>query len=76
MARETVEAKGRRYLVEGRLVVNAVSADRTAATCRGQGEVYRLGHAGDWFCSCPARGRCAHLVARGLVVTSPNGDPR
>ncbi|MBA3413298.1 MAG: SWIM zinc finger family protein [Actinobacteria bacterium] len=31
--------------------------------------MYRLGYRdGRWACSCPARGRCAHLLALGLVV--------
>jgi uncharacterized Zn finger protein len=77
MARESVEVKARRYLVEGRLVVTAVDVDRIAATCRGDGQLYRLGRGDgeDWWCECPARARCAHLVALGLVVaTSANGN--
>ena len=77
MTRESVEVKAHRYLVEGRLVVREVFRDRIAATCRGDGELYRLGRGDgeDWFCSCPARGRCSHLVALGLVVaTSANGN--
>lgn len=77
MPRESVEVKARRYLVEGRLVVREVFRDRIAATCRGQGQLYRQGHhpVEGWWCECPARGRCAHLVALGLVVaTSANGN--
>jgi hypothetical protein len=69
--REDAAAKGRRYLAEGRLVVRAVDeiAGTVRAACRGDGAVYALGRdRGGWFCSCPARGRCAHLVALGLVV--------
>lgn len=69
MSREPVEAKGRRYLGEGRLTVTRVDEDAVEATCRGGGAVYELGHDGEhWWCGCPARGRCAHLVALGLVV--------
>lgn len=69
--REGVEAKGRRYLVEGRLIVTTVDAsrDRIEATCRGAGEVYQLGHdRGGWWCTCPARTRCSHLTALTMVT--------
>lgn len=66
--REDVEAKARRYLVEGRLVVSAITGDDITATCRGQGGSYDLGHDGGWWCSCPARRRCAHLIALQLVT--------
>jgi uncharacterized Zn finger protein len=71
--REDVQAKGRRYVTEGRLRVIR-SEDRVIrATCRGQGETYRLGydHDSGWFCNCAARGRCCHLVALQLVTTAP-----
>lgn len=71
MTREAAAVKGRRYLTEGRLVVRVLDerAGTVRATCRGDGTVYAVGRdAGGWFCSCPARGRCAHLVALGLVV--------
>ena len=75
MARENAEAKGRRYLAEGRLELVRVDFDTErpvpiAALCRGDGREYRLLYrAGDgWSCDCEARGRCAHLVALGLVV--------
>jgi len=39
------------------------------ASCRGGGSVYALGHDGvAWFCSCPALGLCAHLIALQLVT--------
>ena len=69
--RETIAAKGARYLVEGRLIVRNVDehADIVEAYCRGNGAVHSLGHSGaGWFCSCPARGDCAHLAALRLVV--------
>jgi len=69
-SRESVEAKGRRYVVEGRLIVELVDASRVRATCRGAGSVCEVGWTEDsgWWCSCPARGRCAHLVAVQLVT--------
>jgi uncharacterized Zn finger protein len=70
MTRENVNAKGARYLAEGRLIVTRVSGDRVSASCRGDGEVYELGHelARGWHCDCPARGDCCHLVALRLVT--------
>jgi uncharacterized Zn finger protein len=69
-AREGAEAKGRRYLVEGRLTVSRVDREGVRASCRGAGAVYECGWSAErgWFCSCAARGRCAHLVALMLVV--------
>lgn len=69
MSRETVEEKAKRYLGEGRLVVEHVIGDEIRARCRGRGAEYVLGLEADgWYCSCPARGRCAHLAALELVV--------
>jgi hypothetical protein len=40
-----------------------------AAECRGDGMTYACGYAqNDWYCTCPAKGRCCHLLALGLVV--------
>ena len=69
--REGVDAKGSRYLVEARLRVLQVNEEDgvVMAECRGDGRVYSLGYGqSGWFCSCPARGRCAHLKALGRVV--------
>ena len=67
--REGADTKGRRYLAEGRLTVTRVEGDRVHAECKGQGAVHRLGHdARGWWCSCPARTTCSHLVALQLVV--------
>jgi hypothetical protein len=74
VSRENAAVKGRRYLVEGRLLVTHVEGPRIEASCRGEGAVYKLGFAsGRWRCSCPARSRCAHLVALQLVTVAPNG---
>ncbi len=75
MSRESVHEKGRRYVGEGRLVVEHVAGGVVRARCRGGGAEYRLGRdARGWWCSCPARGRCAHLVALELV-TAPAVEP-
>jgi uncharacterized Zn finger protein len=70
--RENGEAKGRRYVAEGRLVVEEVNERSIRALCRGAGAVYNLSYeAGRWSCTCPAKGRCAHLVALMLVTRRP-----
>lgn len=73
---EAVERKAARYLAEGRLTVRARSGHNVRATCRGGAE-YELGHEPDhgWFCGCPARGICSHLVALQLVTTSRGATP-
>lgn len=69
MPRENAEAKGRRYLLEGRLLVELVDAQAIRARCRGNGKVYRLGYDAErWYCDCPAIGACSHLVALRLVT--------
>lgn len=72
--RESAAVKARRYLVEGRLTISYVDGNTIAATCRGDGQLYRLGHdTGRWYCSCPARTtECSHLAALRLVVLIPN----
>jgi uncharacterized Zn finger protein len=79
MSRENAEDKGRRYLTEARLEVTGRHGDHVLARCRGDGEVYRLGHTVGigWWCRCPARtDRCAHLVALRLVTSRQAPDPR
>jgi hypothetical protein len=70
VSRESAIEKGRRYISEGRLIVRELHEhDGTAlADCRGEGAVWSLGRdERGWWCSCPVRGRCAHLYALGLV---------
>lgn len=76
MTRETVSAKARRYLTEARLVVTTVDGNLITAYCRGQGEIYQLGHHPDrgWWCYCPARGDCAHLLALMTVTIRKRTD--
>lgn len=69
MAREPIDDKAARYLIEGRLVVSRVAAGTVRAHVRGDGSIYELGvDDGRWWCSCPARSRCCHIVALGSVV--------
>ena len=70
--RENAAVKGRRYVAEGRLIVELVANGEVRARCRGDGALYNLGfHGGRWACDCPALGRCSHRVALGLVVAPP-----
>jgi hypothetical protein len=70
--RESASAKGERYLREARLIVEYVDDAVIRATCRGGGAVYFLGHErGRWHCTCPAKGRCAHLNALMVVTRRP-----
>jgi uncharacterized Zn finger protein len=69
MIRENAEVKGRRYLVEGRLVLDRVSDRVVHARVRGDGAVWDVTFQnGRWVCTCPARSKCSHLIATGLVV--------
>ena len=71
MTRERAEAKGRRYLEEGRLIISTAGPSYVDATCRGSGDVHSVTYRrGGWSCSCPALGRCSHLVAL-MLVTAP-----
>ena len=75
-SRESAEAKGRRYLTEGRPEVELVDGRKVIARCRGADDIWKLGYdprARAWRCACPARGRCAHLIALQLVTRRPEG---
>ncbi len=67
---ENAREKGKRYVGEGRLVVDYVSGDgEIRARCRGAGAIYLLGRTdGEWYCDCPALTTCSHLVALMLVT--------
>jgi uncharacterized Zn finger protein len=76
VTRESADAKARRYLAEGRLSVLEVGPGIVRATCRGDGQLYRLGWwRGRWGCTCPAggtfRAACNHVKALRLVVVEP-----
>lgn len=79
---ESAWAKGMRLLASGRLIVQRVDpGGLIVATCRGDsGIVYNLGFDGkEWRCTCPARGRCAHLWALQTVTVRESasiGSPR
>jgi hypothetical protein len=70
VGRENAYAKSRRYLIEGRVIVEAVNSRGVLAKVRGDGRIYTVDYyAGAWSCDCPARSdRCAHLLAVRLVT--------
>lgn len=70
--RENAQAKGRRYLVEGRLVLTEIRPGLIRATCRGAGHVYSLGwtQGGGWRCDCAAKSACSHLHALKTVTVT------
>ena len=69
-AREDAATKSLRLLVAGRLNITRRVADEIEAEVRGDsGEMYSVGHRlGAWWCSCPASGRCSHLISLQRVV--------
>ena len=70
MPRENAEAKAKRYLGEGRIVLIRVSDERVLARVRGDGRVWLvMFEGGVWSCPCPARtDQCSHLRAVRLVT--------
>lgn len=70
MTRESAFNKGRRYLVEGRVVIQTVLRSHVVAAVRGDGAVNTVSHDTyrGWRCTCPAVGPCSHRIAVGLVV--------
>jgi hypothetical protein len=72
MSRESAYAKSVRYLGEARLTIEHVDAEAIRATCRGSDAIYSAGWTPElgWTCSCPALGRCSHLLALMAVTVS------
>lgn len=75
--RENHQAKARRYLAEGRVVIGRVSDKEVRATVRGDGALWTVVFTrGGWRCDCPALTQaCSHVFAVGLV-TAPIGSLR
>ena len=74
--RENALSKGERYLLSGRLTIRLVTPERIEAHVKGDsGHTYRVIYdAGRWSRSCPARTRCAHLIALKRVLTRPGTE--
>jgi uncharacterized Zn finger protein len=67
--RENAQDKGKRYLLEGRVVIVHVDRDSAAAVVRGDGHLHHVAvHGPAWTCTCPARTRCSHQYAVGHVI--------
>ncbi len=75
--RESAATKAKRYLSEGRVIINDVRPDRVSALVRGDGTIYSSGYtAGHWHCDCPTpTDRCSHLYALRMV-TAPDINAR
>jgi uncharacterized Zn finger protein len=78
--RENARTKADRYLVEGRIVITAVTSRHggsVQATARGEGAVYSLAWTPQrgWTCTCPVRtDQCAHLIALRRVTATDLED--
>jgi uncharacterized Zn finger protein len=71
MTATSIEAKALRDVAEGRLRILSVHNGRVFAECQGE-RLYTTGFSnGRWWCNCPARGPCCHLVALRGVVAEP-----
>lgn len=73
MTREDAASKGRRYLREGRVVVERVTpGELIVASVRGAGEHHSVTwqDAPGWACTCPARSTCSHLHAVQMVTST------
>jgi uncharacterized Zn finger protein len=73
MTREPIEAKAARLLLEGRVHIVRVSRGDVGAHVQGDTGTRTVTWTrwGDWHCTCPARGRCSHLIAVRLVTQRP-----
>lgn len=72
MTRESADSKGRRYVMEGRVVITDAGPGYVDASVRGDGALHCVTYRrGGWSCTCPSRGRCSHLTAVGLC-TAPS----
>lgn len=69
MAAESVEAKARRILGAGRLLVEQLDDDQVRALCAGDSGMYELlVDRNRASCSCAANGHCSHLLALELIT--------
>lgn len=67
--RENAQSKGRRYLIEGRVLIRIVQPGHVNAVVRGTERFHEVQlRDGSWNCSCFAKTTCSHLVAVQLVT--------
>jgi hypothetical protein len=78
MTRQTLAEKAVRLLVEGRLRVVLVDAERVEARVCGSEAEHSVGYErGGWWCGCKAHRfgrRCSHLAALQLVTVRPSRE--
>lgn len=67
--RERPDTKARRLLGQQRVLLAHVSRHEVLAEVTGDGANYtvRFGRGG-WYCTCPCRVLCSHLIAVRLVT--------
>lgn len=68
---EPARHKARRYVVEGRVVIDEAGVGHVLATVRGEGALHHVRYRdGAWSCTCPAPApaSCSHLQAVSLVT--------
>jgi hypothetical protein len=71
---ETTAAKACRYLLAGALTVTRVAGDVVDAVIEADTGTYQLGRdPARWHCTCPARGRCSHVLALRMVTVRRPG---
>lgn len=73
--RETTKAKAGRYLLGSRLRIIEMRDGRIRAVVTGDTGTWRLGYdprvRAGWYCLCPARVLCSHLIALKSVAPEP-----
>lgn len=70
MPREPLTRKAERMLGDHRLRITRLDGEHVEAVIHGDHGDYQLGHInGSWWCSCPARIKCAHIIALTRVTT-------
>jgi uncharacterized Zn finger protein len=77
VASEALEEKAATILSEGRLTVVSKIGDDLVCRVRGDHGTYQCGFdtiAARWFCTCPSRGECSHLVATYLIGCAADTD--
>jgi uncharacterized Zn finger protein len=72
---ETARFKARRYLLEGRVVIDHAAPGLVEAVVRGDGALHQVTYRNSaWQCTCPRDddpARCSHVLALTLV-TAPH----
>jgi hypothetical protein len=74
---DTLAAKARRLVEAGAVEITYRGPDGIVARITGDSGIYRanLDHDATGWCSCPARGQCAHLEALRLIAADlPDDD--